>query len=300
MTTQTKVRLIRNIQTSFGNMECLGYFTFWDVRMVDQTYQEVQDRLEQVGLPRSFAHSHNFRSAFSRALKALEEKRIIRRVKEDDEFMVYQFTGERLTEEDDYGALEYQRETRVVVDKDELRVSHNFEKALVECSDVIKPVLINMYNREKDKYNSNDVTRLIHRILRTHADIVPLREQGNVYFVPAGYVDVLNKLNLFMNGLSCRFNTIPIPNVQDSRTMVANAVADQIDAIQDGLDKEIEEVRGGKREVSDRWYEHRSKKVRELRKRINLYADVLDDKTHKAETRLDKLAKIIGVRALDI
>jgi len=279
---QKRLQLANRIREGTTDLDALGWIVFWNLKNVDINQAQFKAYLTECGLNPKFALEHNYRSAFIRALRNLEEQRIIRRVDEDTNVIVYQFTAEKRTRQDAGLRLDYEYETRVVVDKNIYRESGDFEKALIEGDGEIRKALIALFSREKVRYRSPDVTRYIQRIFRTNADIVTLRDQGSVYFVPSVFrstVDAVAKLVAALGGEST-FDAIPMPNVSASRTLVKRAFSAEADSLIKDLLAEIQSaLDGGLRpndDNYDKWAQGKMKKVEEIRNRVGLYGDVLN------------------------
>lgn len=297
MTDETrKIRLIREL--SEAGTDILGYTVWWNIRDVRISREEFQSMLINVGLDEKKAKDHNYRSAFKRALKEMEQNRIIRLVDDLDDRLVYQFTAERKVNGDGNPTLEYDRETTVVIVK--ATAGTNFASS-IQAREDIRERLIELYHENKTLYKSSDITRFLQRTLSTQADIISLRQQGSIYFVPAYYQDILDKVTQLVRGLggACSLDRMPIPNVGDSRQTIKSAFVTEIDAIGEALDEQIEQVQSGNKDITERWIQHRIREVKKIRTRIQLYADVLIDKESEMLDHFSNLEeRIIGVRNL--
>lgn len=296
-----KLELVRTLEegnTSFPN---LGYLVWWNIRNVELTRDQLIQKLEDCGLDEKYAKEHNYRSAFTRAIKNMTEKRIIRKVKEDDSVYVCQFTAENMVDSGEDEHLEYDQEAIVRVDKVQYRETGSFQLSLDCADESIKEALIAHFEREKVSYGSSDITRYLQKIFKDQADIISLREQGSVYFVPAAFEDILLKVqNLVMalNGPS-KLEHIPMPDVSSSREMIKNAFTEEIDKIYESLDADVQAVLDGK-EVSSRWIDNKLLKIEKFKNRISVYADVLAD-AGGLTTRFASLEEsIMGVRDIDL
>lgn len=282
------------------NFPILGYFCFWNIRNIDITKDELVAKLKEAGIDEKYARDHNYRSAFLRALKNLEEQRIIRLVEENRDILSYQFTAESKNEVQK--SLEYDRETIVVIDKNKYRKTEKFEDALVEGRDDIKKRITELFYIEKVRYRSADITRYLQKIFTEKADIISLRENGALYFVPAGFKDVVDAVAKLMEllGGMCRFEFVPLPDTGQGRKMVKNAVVDEIRALFTSLENEIKEAAAEGKADSDKWSQGRLAKIENIRKRISIYEPVLADQAQKLDDDFAKLTDSLGARALEV
>ncbi|MCB1712342.1 MAG: hypothetical protein KDH96_07670, partial [Candidatus Riesia sp.] len=111
------------------------------------------------------------RSDFIRALRSMEEGRLVRLVKEDKEEVVFQATEEFL---DGYGGLSYRKEALVTLDK----ITGNIEST----NDDFTMAILERVGTEGDIYRGDDLRRLIVRLLSKNAQ--SLKPRSGVWFVP--------------------------------------------------------------------------------------------------------------------
>lgn len=294
----------------------VGSVCWWNIRNVDLTKAQFIERLVACGLDEKYAKEHNYRSAFIRALRNLEEDRIIRKVSEDDNLLVYQFTAERLTSgsKAQPGELRYEYETRVIINKDVYFRTKSFAAAIVaemgdfKANPEINRMVLELYEREKVRYRSSDVTRYVQRILADAADIVTLRDQGNIYFVPSRYQSVVERVSRLVNSLSptvndSRFEWLPVPDAEGTRATVSRAVLDELDGLIRMLAEEIQRVDPGLSDAARlSWINSRLARVQRIRQRITNFDGVVTEDKVAALTKeaVDLEARILGVRKLDL
>jgi len=293
----------------------LGSVVFWNVRNVSITKDEFTKLLEESGLPTKYAREHNYRSAFIRALRNLEEGRIIRRVSEDDDFIVFQFTAEQLTGTSvGSGELKYTTETRVIVSKSKYYETKNFAEALISempgytANAAINKLVLELFEKEKVRYNSSDITRYLQRIIEEEADLITLRDQGNVYFVPAQFNGVVEKVSTLVSKLSpntndARFEYLPVPDAEVSKVTLGRSVLEELESVVKGLAEEVDQLSP---DLTDKgkitWMEARLRKVKRLKDRIEMYGEIVPDvKVKELNESAEELAqRILNVRKLEI
>jgi len=296
-----KMQLVSTLSEGANEFPILGHIVFWNVFNVQVTRQQLGIILAQCGLKASYARTHNYRSAFIRALREMEEQRIIRLVEEDGNFLRYQFTAEHKIGEDAEARLEYDRETIITIDKEAYRSSVSIKQSVAGKPEICEK-LAALFEVEKDKYNSADITRMIKRIFASSADIVSLREQGGVYFVPSVFADTIQSMVQLANAIAgLTFEHLPIPNVESCRAAIKNAVMDELEAATQKLDEEIESA-GQDNDITEKWLNHRLTMIGRLRTRLEQYASILDEKeADQLNTNLTQMADYIsGSRKLDL
>lgn len=304
-----KSRLVRELNEEGKTFPILGYLCWWSIRNVDLTQEQFSEMLTDVGLDDSYARSHNYMSAFKRALKMMEEKRIIRVVEDNATVMLCQFTAERKVKGDSSNggpSLEYDKETILRIDKVTYRKEKDFAKALSQGDKAIREKVIEYFYREKVRYNSNDITRYVQKILRDRGDILPLRDQGNIYFVPSAYADLLEKVQKLVQRISGgkaeAFESVPMPDVKASRTLVGNSLTSQAENDLAKILADVQALSEGKLgEVTETWKSTRLSRIKKLQKRLQTYTEVLGTDGVKLVAEAEKLEKeVMKYRKLDL
>jgi hypothetical protein len=297
--------LIGTLQTAAGDIDIIGYVVWWNVREVEASRDWFKASLDTVGLDgERYAREHNYRATFIRCLRSLEEQRIIRKVKEDSGRLVFQFTAEKLIDDDPENPhLEYTPETVIEIDKSAYFTEGNFADALIKCDAVLKPILVEMFDKERQTYRSGDLTRYIQRIFKDHADIVSLREQGSVYFVPASFGNLVSQVAQVLETCpkgTAQLEFFPVPDAESSRSMVGHGVESEIVAIFTKMDDEIKKMKAGNTDITEKWVDHRQKKIREMRERLTMYSEVLGDTAQRLTGKFDAMSAGLTPRVLEI
>ena len=289
-----------------NSFNTLGSLVWWHVRNAKITKDELANLLVGAGINPKYSKDHNYRSAFIRALRDMEEKRIIRLVEESPAHLMYQFTTEARTEASanltdiTTPRLQYDPETVVTVDKEAYKASQNIETALHGREDIVKR-LLGLFQQEKSNYQSADVTRMIQRIFEDEADLVRMRENGGIYFVPVAYSEIITKVASVVSQIgNSSLEFLPLPDVAACRAALKNAVKDEIDAALTKLSEEIDSMSKGDG-LTDKKAEHRLSQVRKLQERIEHYMGVLEGDGTRLKSGLDRLEKfIVKNRVLDL
>lgn len=275
-----KQRLLGMLMEDGKEIPVIGYMCWWSIRNVNLNRTKFIEFLKECGLDESYAREHNYRSAFKRALNSLEEQRIIRLVDEDGFRIRYQFTAEKLTNTGGQTQLDYNRETIIEVDKQIYQQTKKFENALTQGKKEIRDALVKLFYQEKTSYKSSDISRYIQRIFEDKADIVSLRQQGCLYFIPAGFRDILDKVANLVRLITQEarsFEYVPLPDVKSSRSMVGNAVKDEAQESYELLAAEIETAMKSSQEVTEVWKRTRVTRLKKLQERLSRYESVLGD-----------------------
>ena len=309
---KTTGQLIARLQGT--NLDILGFLVWWNIREITITRDEFIVALKTAGIDDRYAREHNYRSALIRALRSLEEERLIRSVHEDRVNIVFQFTAEVKVEDQNNPSLQYKPEVTITVDKEAYGMFQDFAQAITKVTDLktneesiksaeIKAQIAAAFELQKNSYKSSDITRYIRRILEDNADFISLRQQGSVYFVPAKYQETISKVTTLVNQLGgpCVFQAVPIPDVAGARKMVGDSFAEEVATTIAGMDKEVQEVQSADKKVSQKWIEHRMSQIQKIKNRIDMYFEVLGGKAAELNGQFDKLSEIIQkTRVLEI
>lgn len=289
--------LLSTITEGSKKVDILGYMTWWSMRNVSITRDKFQELLEQNGFNKNYAVEHNYMSTFKRALKSLEEKRIIRIVSDTSFLLRCQFTEEKLVDD----GLEYDRETIIEVNKEIYRKEKDLSKAITQGKPEIVTKLIELFNYEKVRYNSHDMNRYIQSILGKEADIISLRDQGCLYFVPAGYQSTLDSINKMASAIgNSTFITMPVPNLSVNQTLIKTAIKDDVENALSTLEEEVEQASKDKKAITKVWSGTRINRIKKLQQRLVAYSEVLgkDTDLQKSAENLEK--EIMKFRVLEV
>jgi len=296
-----KSQLVSQFTEGAKTLDIVGFLCWWSVKNVDIVREQLIDLLKQCGINEKYARSHNYRAAFIRALRELEENRIIRPVEENKGAMVYQFTAETKIDEEDV-KLKYDPETLVAINKSVYAKTKDISQAITGRED-IRQKLIELFEDKKDKYHSSDITRLIQRIFSEKADIVSLRETGGVYYVPTEFTHVVTAVSQLVNSIgNSTFEYFPLPDVEACRNAIASAVDNEMRVDLEKMEEEMKLVEAGDKEVTQRWRNHKIKTLNKIANRIARYNEVLAEEASKSLTdNFENLKQsILKPRVLDI
>jgi len=255
-----------------GNFPIMGYIIWWNSKNINIRLDELNEKLSQNGLDPKEAKQHNLRSSLIRSFREMEENRIIKLVYKDETRTIYQFTTEIKNELKEQ--FDYQLETKIKIDK---TINSNQIEDIVSCDDpTILEKFISLYYQQRILFTSQDITRLIKRILNKQADIVLLREQGCIYFTPAAFRELLINLKSFMTSIESNLSFFPVPNLKTMQETIGNVVQDELTTIFETIQKEINNAK--KEEKTEKWIIHRLEKINEINSRLEMYKQILNEK----------------------
>lgn len=257
------------------------------------SYSELRLGLTEAGFDAGRAKELLPRNAFARAAKKLQESRIIKKVKEDGDFLYFQFTREHTNATKD--RIDYSYEAIVRLDKKTGDVVCLEDPSLATQASAL-------LDAEMESRNSSDITRLIQRIFEDQGgDLIALRQQGGFYFVPTEHVkivDQVEKLAKHIGGTVGRLSiAIDSGSANDStRQTIAESMVEHFNGL-------IEEFRDSCKTFSvdtdPEVVGRRTEKLIKLRTKLISYTGILQDQAEEISDAIKRadnemLARLSG------
>lgn len=263
-----------------SGMELLGEIITW--KCVDTHHKDaVVAALRDAGLDEKLVKGRHPRHAFSRACKQLEEERVIDEVRDDPDELVFQFTKRYLHDTTDADAgnkeMSYRKETVVRLNK---------TTGVVKCKvEEVRQLAQKELDRCLVERTAGDVTQIVQQLFSRHADLIPLRDQGAVYFVPKMYSSFTLQVDAFLRKLGGKINRFPVPaGVAYCDVSVQEAVADHLGKLLDEHNKAVDTFTENTRTSAIR---RAAESINETRVKVEAYALYLADKKAELEAAVD-------------
>jgi len=268
-----------------GKVDLLGTIVYWDSFPKAEDVGHVQSALKELDLPVECARSKRDRDAFIRAVRKAEKEKLVRRLAEKPDAIVFQFTAEYLAAE----RLDYQYAAQVRFDKHSGNITSDSNAVTLKVQELFRYAATNFEKR--------DLTAIVQRLFKRVADLLPLRAKGAVYFVPAVYMAEVERIGQFMARFDNRLQTIAVPKGDTpSKRTVLEAFLVDADAEVAKLGKEIDalvaalQAEGSESEVSTKMKNGRFRKATKILARVEVYEATLGEKLDIVRTGV-KLAK---------
>ena len=131
------------------------------------------------------------RSAFRKALHAAEDQGLVRKIREDADMAVYALVSEAMDEEHD--KVDYAQEETAYYNKKE----KTFELQAGKYGAKIKEA----FDKFLSVYNHDDVRAWVLRSFRDGFGAIVVRDHGGVYFLPAQFKDILERMDRVMQAV---------------------------------------------------------------------------------------------------
>jgi len=259
------------------------------------TFSDLRHALVEAGLDASYAKELKPRNAFSRACHVLEEDRVIRKVHEDKEDLHFQFTRELEVEDAGDTRYDYEFEAVLVLNKSSGAITCDRSENLRQQAE--NAVLSAMSIR-----TTNDVTRIINRIFRDEARLLPIRPQGGAYYVPMDRIDIVDRMEDFIGRLpgSAVFQRFSADASSDPKTKrsLAQAILYETEDKLSDVNRRVEQWTPGRTRISTT--ERADTDLKMLMLQVEADAALLEDRADEVKKQLKAAKKRLKERALEV
>lgn len=263
----------------------LGWIVSWKVPS-EVPLTSLRDALRTAGMDTDLAGDMSTQNALRRALRDMNESRVIRKLRHDGDNVYFQITHEEKTE----AKIEYWREAEVCLDGSGIVTCD-----VPELADQARVLL----QEHLAKRLTTDLTRLLKTVFdRRKADLVPIREQGGAYFVPEHCHELVEQSRTLLDNIGGKLRSFAVRlGCGDTKASVAESLSQYLG---DLVGEFRESLEGISSETRGFLIERRAARVAELRQKLSTYrgllsgyADVLAADIDAADQQL--AAAIAGV-----
>ena len=294
-----------NLFTPLPDVKVLGDVVVYETKGLKVPYGKVVQALRDSGLPDDLAPLMLPRNAFRRAAKKLEDRRIIRKLKDDrsEGKLYFQSTLEQKVDAAagvafDQDRLEYVRETTLVLDKDtgNITISDTLASdAAVDLLDKVRAEFADVMGHR----TGSDVGRMVQKAFEKNADLFPLRRQGGVYFCPTRHADFTARVADFLARVGGRMKRIPVPDalngrdnqhVKDVKESVADALAAAVREYQDATEALTDDA-------TEAQMERLAERIKAARFKVEAYSEYIEDRRAELLAQADAAADKLRERA---
>ncbi len=275
----------------------LGSLTWYTLREVEITRDQILSRLRDAGLHEKFAPKPILPSdAFRRATSEVETRRLpqgdgtfinllVREVHSDNEEVLRHLVRE--TVDGGNRRLRYEQVAEIRLDKatntcqtySTQTLSHEEGEALHEAR--------SRYDRYREAYQSRHLREIVLDMLE-EMNPLAVRPSGGVYFIPSEHETKLTKLQSFVRSLGngSDFWTMPVMDGADSRAVIRSSLAQEVEDTTKRVIGDMAKLLDRKGEVSEADQRRALLELHRLQALTTQYQDVLQDKLFEAETNI--------------
>jgi hypothetical protein len=156
---------------------------------------------------------------------------------------------------------------------------------------VISSMLTDTAKTIKSTRTASDITRIVQQVVQScGSDLIPVREQGGAYFIPAGN-DVITKVDMLLTtvgGSLSRFACTLGHGTDESVSLtITDYLVKQIQELQESVEALNE--KGIRSDVKNR----RISRVAELKEKISVYASLMVTGTEKLNAELERAEALL-------
>ena len=241
----------------------IGTVVSWQSPEGDVDRSALLQAVVNQGIPAEIVRDMAWRSAFLRAAKDLISKsELVRKVEEDDHTITFQFTREHK----ESGRLRYSEKAIFYLNKKTGDIRSTDDEA--------RRAVDKLVHEHMEKRSTADVTRLIQQIFEKFGgDLVPLRQQGGVYFVPESNRDILARVGGIMNEIGGQLNTYTVNGDASTKGSVASDMAKHLRSMIDEFKKSCDGLDMNSKEHVLR---RREQTMQHLKTKLTSYNDLLE------------------------
>lgn len=210
-----------------------GEIVTWSLNGKEQIpVSDIVEALKTAGIDEKYCKDMKPRSAFTRACKDLEEKRVIRILDQNESEITFQFNHE----EKQGTTFQFPFEGVVTLNKTTGAVTCDSSAELASKIETL--ILAHMQKR-----TPSDISRLVQLIFKDDGDLFPINEKGVAYLVPEQFFDRADRIETFLDAVGGRLQRFPIPrngrgeiNVSDTIDRGLRVLVQELDEATDGWD----------------------------------------------------------------
>lgn len=252
-----------------------GEVVAWELTGCRVTRAVLEKSLAECELDPKEARKFLPSNAFCRALHSLSENRIVRMLKNDVEYLSFQFTKE-FREQIEGGLGERLRYDFEAV------LSLNKKSGVVSCTDdQLAKIAQEKLDDAMELRTTSDITNIVGRLFHKNADLFAIRTQGGCYFVPEAFSLFTDQVEKFLRSMGGKMQRFPVPKgtVTGDRSVkesVATGIAQLISEHMASIDKFGEDTR-------ESTLKRHAANIDQTRMKIQAYSEYLQGEKERLE-----------------
>lgn len=272
--------MIQSINSLTGGQPLRARIVTWELSGINVRHATLVAALEVNGLDPKVAREICTTDAFRRAIHKLSDERVIRKLREDKDYIQFQFTkwanidGER---------IDYNFEAVVTLDKSTGKITCDVPEIETRAQSALDASIENR--------TTGDVTRIVQRLFESDTDLFPIRKRGGAYLVVEEKAALCDKVDSFLKSINGELTQFSI--VADNASCdksIKETVASGLNGIATELRKKIE---GLSEKNTNTTLAKRAQEINELRYKLDGYAAYLDVAREELELEIDSLLELL-------
>ncbi len=266
----------------------LGKICWWNLKDVKIDRISLENLFDSYNLDKKFLPPIvSGRKAFMRTLKEIQKSNLVRKIKEDEKYIIFGIIKEEVDPENI--KLEFETQDIIFFDKENKEVFLKLNKLNL---DDIKDLL----NYFQIIYIAEDIRKVITRFLN-YLNAVLLRKTGGIYFVPKNYAVELEKISGVINNIgNSEFYELDIVDSEATKKQAIKLIKSELE---ENLKKEAEnletlldnpEVKTSSLSKAIERYKNAKEKLEMYKNLLQFAADDIEQELNETEKRIkDKL-----------
>lgn len=270
----------------------LGWIVSWRVPK-EVGLQHLRDSLTAAGFDAGLARDLFPAKALRRAFADMDTSRVIRQLRKEGSMLYFQLTREHL----DSHLATYAKETELCLDVDKATITAD--------NSAVRDEAMRLFSEHLGKRTTYDMTLMVKKIFEEfQADLVPVREQGFVYFVPHHHQELVEKVRSLLEMIGGKLQTFAVRMGFDSDAVApgstetqevdhtSECVAESMVDYFAGLCKEFKDTCDGLHEkTGDFVRERRMVAIGKLREKMECYRGLLSGMADRVGQQIDEAEK---------
>lgn len=268
----------------------LGHLTWWSVHQVRITHEDLKQKFETAGLPVEWLIDEPEKeSAFLRACHEApglhnsdkKNRLLVRQILKSVERFVFGVVNESIDQAKE--GLDYNYACKITFDRKTASItSTNDDHPAVK--------LVRQMPDHYAKFHDSGVFRTQILICLEKLQKLNLRDRGGVYFIPQQYEEILGKLEGLVNSTGdSRMFTMPQIDVIKSREAMVDVFLSDFESEVQAYKNELEAFEKKGDSVRDSTLEKRIEIYQALRKKVELYSELLQFEPKEVKEKIGQL-----------
>lgn len=274
----------------------LGMCVVCDLYGIKEDRDKIREKMKNSGLDETQLLDKREKTAFLESLRSLEESGYLVKTAETGEQVTYQCNDAMMVENPATGF------TEAVIQKLALVKYHKKgpKKGQIEADDPsIELRVISMIDQFQKMAGTSEVNDAIKRIIDAEADCVAVTRNGNVWFVPLQYTNLIDRLQVFIDSLPGQnaFTVMPIANRPDQRRSFWSSIKGEIARQLEEARKSIKETQAmiNNGEVQAYRVDNLFALVKEKRQRLSAYSALFEAEAEDINQELEIINEDLNV-----
>lgn len=262
----------------------LGKICWWSLKDVKIDRNSLENLFNSYNLDKKFLPPIvSGKKAFIRTLKEIQKSNLVRKIKEDEKYIIFGIVKEEVDPENI--KLEFETQDIIFFDKENKEVFLKLNK--LNLNDIK-----DLFDYFKIVYIAEDIRKVITRFL-DHINAVLLRKTGGIYFVPKDYALELEKISGVINNIgNSEFYELDIVDSEATKRQAIKLIKSELER---NLKKEAENLETllDNPEIRPSSISRAIERYKNAKEKLEMYKSLLQFAISDIEQELNEIEKRI-------